>query len=260
MRWSFCIPTLPGSEENLFQVIRSIEAEFTNPHEYEILIMGGYDSKKLHTFGKLERLSYVKSFPYTEWQFHFQWKNFRKKLRRGKFTESLWRTGWITRKKNALVMQAQFENICLLHDYVLLEKNWRAGFEEFGEDWEVAITPILNQDGSRSRDWLAHDYPEIGPCLMPYDVLDLSRYMYISGTYFCVKRNFYLTHPLNEGLVWGESEDIEWSLRVRNLTRFALNLNSRVALHKLKPLDEPPYNDSWLNNAQDLAKALAKRN
>jgi hypothetical protein len=38
--WSFCIPTLPGSEASLYESLLSIENEFYGEDSYEILIIG----------------------------------------------------------------------------------------------------------------------------------------------------------------------------------------------------------------------------
>jgi hypothetical protein len=40
--------------------------------------------------------------------------------------------------------------------------------------------------------------------------------------------------PLNEDLVWGESEDVEWSKRVRKVTCFKFNKYSKTILQKHK--------------------------
>ena len=58
--------------------------------------------------------------------------------------------------------------------------------------------------------------------------------MYISGAYWIAKKEFMLKNPLNEILKWGQGEDVEWSLRVRELTEFKINANSIVKLMKYK--------------------------
>jgi hypothetical protein len=80
--------------------------------------------------------------------------------------------------------------------------------------------------------------------------------MYISGAYFCVKKDFYLANPLNESLFWGESEDVEWSCRVRKLTDFKINTKSSVTYTKLKSLNEAPYCLDWLKRSGELNKLL----
>ena len=80
--------------------------------------------------------------------------------------------------------------------------------------------------------------------------------MYISGTFFCVKKDFFLENLLDESLVWGEGEDVEWSLRIRDKTQFKMNCMSTVKYLKLKSLSEAPYCDDWANNERRLLKVL----
>lgn len=153
--------------------------------------------------------------------------------------------GWITRKKNLLCSHAKFENIVLLHDYIIFDYNWYKGFLKFGNEWSICMNIILNNDGTRFRDWCLNPYDVIPPkghinsreFLLPYDVKNLSQKMYLSGAYWVAKTQFMLKNPLDESLCWGESEDIEWSSRVRNKTNFSMNTFSEVFLLKTKHND-----------------------
>ena len=137
-----------------------------------------------------------------------------------------------------------------MHDYVGLESDWLKGFNAFGDKWEVCMNVVLNKNNTRYRDWCGWDYPGIGPGLLPYD--GYIKEMYISGTYFCVKKYFFIENLLDEKLFWGESEDVEWSLRVRDKTQFKMNTKSKVKFLKLKPLDQAPYTDLWVENTIKL--------
>jgi hypothetical protein len=57
--------------------------------------------------------------------------------------------------------------------------------------------------------------------------------MYISGNYFLVKKSFILSNPLNEDLTWGMSEDVEWSLRIRDTAVIKCNGKSIVKHNKI---------------------------
>ena len=102
------------------------------------------------------------------------------------------------------------------------------------------MTPIQNADGTRFRDWTLwpHDItPDGSPnlqSLLPYDVGDLSKFMYISGAYWIAKRKVMQEFPLDETLSWGESEDVKWSKQVREKYNFKLNPHSSVKLLKQK--------------------------
>lgn len=139
----------------------------------------------------------------------------------------------ITRKKNIGVSLCRYDKVVICHDYILFEPGWQAGWKKFGDNFEVAINIINDQDGSRFRDWLVLDYPGVGAGFLPYHV-EATPYQYISGTYFVVKRDFYLANLLDERLRWGEGEDIEWSKRVRLKTIFKFNSYSQVRCAKLK--------------------------
>lgn len=148
---------------------------------------------------------------------------------------------WITKKKNIITEEAKYDNIVYMHDYVSLVKGWYEGFMKFGDNFEVCTTPILNADGSRFRDWTLwpDDLTDIlGPWnsqyLLPYNVTNLSKYMYISGAYWIAKKSIMEQYPLDENLSWGESEDVMWSKQIREKYQFKLNTHSCVRLLKQK--------------------------
>ena len=58
--------------------------------------------------------------------------------------------------------------------------------------------------------------------------------MYISGAYWVAKKSVMEQEPLNENLCWGESEDVEWSYRIRQNYRYKMNPYTSVKLLKQK--------------------------
>jgi hypothetical protein len=157
---------------------------------------------------------------------------------------------WITKKKNIGAQEAQYENIVFLHDYIRLDEGWYSGWEQFGEDFEVATNCIfINESLSqhedltyRHSDWVINPYDlwklypelhwrfwELG---LPYKLQGLSKIQYLSGNYFVAKKEFMLRFPLDETKFWGDAEDIEWSERVRQHTTFKLNKQSAVWVNK----------------------------
>jgi hypothetical protein len=145
--------------------------------------------------------------------------------------------GWITRKKNIIAENAKYENIVLLHDYVILSDNWYDGFMKFGNNFDICVTKIINQNGQRFRDYTMFPYKvseygyirdwspgDIDPyfnnnCLLPYDFVNnkkLNKYMYISGAYYVIKREIALKCPLNEKLLHCQGEDVELCMRLHN--------------------------------------------
>jgi hypothetical protein len=146
---------------------------------------------------------------------------------------------WITRKKNIITENARYENIVFLHDYIKLENDWYQGQLKSGNDFHIRMDKIVNINGERFRDWCIWCWNGnfmdgiIGKdCLIPYDMTHLSKFMYISGSYWIAKKYVMENYPLNENLKWGEGEDIDWSFRVRQIYDFNMNINSSVKILK----------------------------
>ena len=164
------------------------------------------------------------------------------------FDESIKR-GWITKKKNLITRHAKYENIVFLHDYIKLKEGWYQGQLTSGNDFKIRMDKILNIDNTRYRDWCIWPHNNnvmdnfIGrDCLIPYYIIHLSKYMYISGSYWIAKKDVMLEYPLNENLCWGEGEDVEWSKTVREKYTFNMNIHSSVRIlkpNKYKVFNEP---------------------
>jgi hypothetical protein len=206
MDFTFGIVTGGGFDDRIQVIISSIEA-MSIPN-FEILIVGPSQISNKN----------VKLIP---------------------FDESV-RKAWITKKKNLITSHARYENIVYLHDYVVFQENWYQGFTEFGNDFDAVMCKIKNFDGSRYRDWcLWHRnhsvldwivYPY--RTLIPYDLIDVSSHLYFSGTFWVAKKALMEAFPLNEDLIAGEAEDVEWSKRVQNFTQFKFNSKSEVSFLK----------------------------
>lgn len=219
MKWSFgiCVGT---SSIFIPKVIESIKKQAKKINEYEILLVGHDDIISKFKNKDTKLISFEESF----------------------------KPGWITKKKNLIAQLAKFDNISIHHDYVSLDENWADGFLKFGNDWDVAMTRIENLDGTRFRDWVSwYDGQEEKTVqFLRYDDVNIDS-MYVSGSYFCVKKNFLLQHPFNENLTWGEGEDVEWSKRIRGFWSYKMNMLSTVKMLKLKhkwPPNPDPY-DAW---------------
>lgn len=206
MNWTFGIITHEPTQHHLDAVLNSI-CDLNIP-KYEIIVVGGSPVNRSDVY-----------------QIPFDDKN---------------HSNWITKKKNLISQNACFENLVIMHDYVSFDANWYDGFENFGDEWDVCMNKILNTDGRRFRDWVSYDAltiesPWIPPSFIPYWDQTRTKRMYVSGTYFCVKRDFFCKNPLDESRVWGQNEDVEWSLRVRNNWNYRCNPNSIVRFLKNKP-------------------------
>lgn len=211
MNFTFGIITTK-SESEIYDVLVSIEKQ--NIPNYEIIVVGGN--------GVFKNPNII----------HIP------------FDESV-KNNWITRKKNIISKTANFENIVFLHDYFLLSNNWYYGQLSCGNDFKIRVDKIINKDGSRFRDWCLWPDNKIDDntsteniireyALLPYDVNNLNCFQYISGGYWVAKKSVMIEYPLDETLCWGQSEDVEWSKRVRKNNKITMNLNSSVYLNKYK--------------------------
>lgn len=201
--FTFGIITHCNQETFVNQIVDSIERE--NIPEYEILIIGSCNIERNNT----------RVIP---------------------FDENL-KPMWITRKKNLITQHARHENIVYMHDYIVLEPGWYAGWLQFGNNFHVAMNKINNIDGTRFRDWCLlfddkiPDLPDVAR-LLPYHVSHLTKYMYISGAYWVAKKDVMQNFPLDEEIVWGGAEDLDWSMRIRQHFDFSMNANSSVKIIK----------------------------
>jgi hypothetical protein len=212
MKLTFGIVTNGKSEKNLRKSISSIR-DLEVP-DYEIIVVGNT---------KIESATDLTIIPFNESE----------------------KPNWITRKKNIISQKAKSEFVVFLHDYVVFSKDWYQEFKKI-EKYDVAICEVLNFDGTRFRDWVLwveNNSPfdkylqRTRKCLLPYNVRDLTPYMYISGTFWVARKDFMLDNPLDEDLTWGEMEDIEWSKRIRRKTIFKFAPGAKVKLLKLKDVE-----------------------
>jgi hypothetical protein len=160
------------------------------------------------------------------------------------FDESI-KKGWITKKKNIIIDNANYENVCIVHDYITFDTDWYTGFLKFDSNWDVCMCRIKNKDGRRWRDWMLW-WCSTAPYrielkdgfVLPKNRLLYSdnRFtntdMYISGTVIIGKRNYLKENKFDENLCWGQGEDCEWSARCRPTWVYKMNINSTLRLLK----------------------------
>jgi hypothetical protein len=199
----------PEGADRVRRILARIAAE--NIPAYEVVVVG--------TCPGLEQDSHLRVIPFDESQ----------------------RPRWITRKKNLITRNARFDNIVYMHDYLLPEPGWYAGWQIFGSAFHACMNPILNADGERFRDWTlfydasvqpAKDFAGAGRFdnLLPYSETGLSKGMYFSGAYWVAKRDIMREFPLDERLSWGEGEDVIWSHQFRERYIFSINTHSSVRI------------------------------
>ena len=204
MKFTFGIIT--SGHPNVNTIIESIVSQ--NIPEYEIIVVGG---KKI----KHPNVRYI---PF----------------------DNPVKDRWITKMKNIITENAKYDNIVYMHDYISLTEGWYNEFVKFGDDWDICMNRMVNENWGRYRDWTM--FPDKvediivnrSHVLLPYDVYWMQKYMYISGAYWVAKKHVMISEPLDERLVWGEAEDVEWSDRVLGKYKYVMNEHSIVKLLKHK--------------------------
>jgi len=160
----------------------------------------------------------------------------------------------ITKKKNLGVENAQYDVCVIMHDYIVLGKNFYNSMKSFGDDWDVAMCQVLNNNGTRFRDWVSWSDPtkpihkwictekwcpkgiEFYNAWNNIDYNQPNPYFAIPGYFWIAKKEFMLENPLNENLSHRDGEDIEWSLRIRDKAKYQMNDKTSVKFLKRKEL------------------------
>jgi hypothetical protein len=233
MRWSFGIITAGGESDRIKKIVQKIRCQTwnCNTDKYEIIIIGGYKPDFLG--GRPASESIIVHLPFKEGE----------------------KAGWITKKKNMIGRAAQFQNICIMHDYVAPSGYWLDGFKRFGSDWLTCMTKIENKDGGRFRDWCAihndawmkppiddQQPPEGLGRLLDYKDNTAGRWQYYSGAYFCVKKTVLQEVPLDNNRVWGQGEDVQWSrLLYKQYGQQAFTMNPHSYVRFLKQKERAPW-------------------
>ncbi len=184
-KWTFGIITKGERGDWLEEIIASIKAQ--KIPNFEIIICGTYHDRAEKNF------RYIPFFDRDD-------------------------KGWITKKKNLIARVAKYENICIVHDRIVFDKNWFAGMKKYGNCFDILCNiQILKGQGARVGDWLTYGGNRLnspyGISQLKYD--DWDKYVYMGGQLSVVKRSVWEACPWNETLYWGE-EDVELSFRFRD--------------------------------------------
>lgn len=236
---SFCIITSGKEDHQLQKTIDSIVA--LNVPTYEIIIVGG-DSTTITTNDK------IKWFPFDE-------------SAKAHIIVDHKPGRWITRKKNLTVQYAQYDICVVIHDYLQFDSNWWIEFEKFGYHWDICVHRTVNWLGARPEGFRVDRHPLLPRgCMVPYDMIDLIQYMGIQGNYQCIKRERWLEEPLNEDLLWGQAEEMEWSRRVVPKFHIRANPNCIVRCGKPRACDhrEATEDIAMMNSYEHVFNELRK--
>ena len=230
MKWSFGIITDGHQWNRVREICYSIREEDNGYYDDQIIVVGGTDMPI-----SIDDFYGVIHIPFNE-------------------TE---KKGWITKKKNIIAKIALHNNICLMHDYVILQDGWHKGFEDYGDDWLTCMTHVHNKNGSRFRDWCViyndawmkppiddQEPPKNAPpgLMMDWSTRGHERWQYYSGAYFCAKKKVMEKVPLDETRLWGQGEDVQWSRLVyKEYGSEVFQFNPYSDVKFLKQKDNAPW-------------------
>lgn len=209
---SFGVCTGYDNPEHLIKCIDSIRKQAKDLDDYQILVVGPEPPAEI-----------VAELDHPDIEFI-------------EFDESV-RPMWITKKKNLIAQKADFDRLCIMHDYMWLAPDWAKKLWEFEcwNSWNILAFPQQRADGGRFwYDWSGFRGPRELDDRQFYDYEDWEHNdeVYISGNIFCVHRGLMLDHPLNEELGHMQEEDLEWSRRLAPYVHFKCAYNSLVCHQK----------------------------
>ncbi|MEN9406979.1 MAG: hypothetical protein RLZZ455_195 [Candidatus Parcubacteria bacterium] len=184
-KWTFGIITNGERDDWMDEIIASIRA--LNIPEYEIIVCGKYKERN---------------------EKNFRYIAFNERAERG----------WITKKKNLICNVARYENLCILHDRLVFEKDWFKGMRKFGNAFE--LLGCVQRDfetGIRAGDWLTHGgkiHERYKISRLEYTDWDFA--LYLSGQLTIIKKSIWEKVLWDETKYWGE-EDVDFSFRARDM-------------------------------------------
>ncbi len=184
-KWTFGIVTNGDRDNWVEEIIQSIRKQ--DIPNYEIIVCGKYRDRK------------EKDFIYID------------------FNERSDK-GWITKKKNLIAEKAKYENLCIIHDRLVFDKDWYKAMKRYGNAFELLgcrqIEKITNEFAG---DWITLG----GPIYTEYKIsrlrdTDWDYNVYLSGQLTIIKKSIWEKILWDESRFWYEWEDVDISFRARD--------------------------------------------
>lgn len=172
-------------------------------------------------------------------------------------------TNHLTKKKNLLVENANFDNVCILHDRVFLPLNFFSAVTKFGDNYPLtSFQSFYFQDRHNFLPRKYSDFNTIAQDLtQEIDINNVEKkdtklisklfycyqhparsnfgHDYLTGSLYLTKKSLWLKYPQNEKLYWNDYEDIEHGIRLShygipsriNPHAITQSMNSRSVIH-----------------------------
>ncbi len=242
-KWTFGIITNGTRDDFIETFIRSIEKQ--KIPAYEVLICG-----------KLKDETLTERYKNTKLIFFDQKSD----------------KGWITRKKNIVYEEAQYENVMLVHDRFYLDDNWFEGMKRYGNYFEVLACKQTFEDyvmGWTVYRGHANNTMDFFGEIQIVDKLDASDWSPKVVTHNGVsimKKSVWSKAKWDEERFWNEKDDVDLSFRQYDngiMTRYnpygELQISySRVGLHHLT-LRKNSRRDDWMRWSGPIKEQLFYR-
>lgn len=233
-KWSFGIVTNGKRLDWIEQIIDSIRK--LKIKNYEIIVCGDYYNRR----GK-----FFKYIPFN--------------LRSDQ--------GWITKKKNLIAEKAKYENLCVIHDRLVFNKDWFIGMKKWGNCFDHLSGPQLLDNGERASDWSLREkylYKKIGLYGSFMDYRDWDLGIYASGQLHILKRSHALKYKWNESFLWGDPEDVELTENMNShghILRFNPYSGFRALAYRFGHAPEVPFDSVKLSRLRkvDFGKLIKGR-
>lgn len=168
---------------------------------------------------------------------------------------------WITKKKNLIAKQARYNNLCLIHDRVILDKNWYRGIKKWGNCFET-ISGKTSIPNKPNLDYACFEgLNNLNPKKMNYfyyfrsgnlQVEDWDQDVAGYSTSFIIKKNILINNPFNETLYRKKFEDIIMS-QENNKKGYLIRMSPKINFH-MKVQTIPFHYSYFTFNDQKLGK------
>ena len=131
------------------------------------------------------------------------------------------RNGRLGEMRNRLVERARFDHLVVSDDDMLFHADFYTGLQQFGEDYDLLCSRLLNPDGTRFWDWATVGGPR-GQTILDYDEVD--PFTYITGGLCVMKASVATRVQWDEGRGFYQAEDLDFSRRLQR-AGFTLKFN-----------------------------------
>jgi len=126
--------------------------------------------------------------------------------------------GWITRKKNIIAKEARYENLCIVHDRLVFEKDWFKGMKKWGNNFDH-LSCVQKFEEKRINDWEMHEALP-GMEFSFVSLMDYRDWDWLcceGGQLHILKKHLALKVLWNETYYWGRPEDLRISNDLRDI-------------------------------------------